>query len=139
MDDEYENIKQLFNETKFSANNLFDNLYCQECSLPLKDYGYDFYPFGKNEFTDLILCGKCAADYCGEDDYHFEEIENESEILTLTFINDEKVQNYKIQEITCEVLKSLALGMTEKDILNKYPNLSHQDILACYKFAAQRI
>jgi len=47
--------------------------------LPLRDYGCDFFPFGEREFTDLIFCGKCAADFCDEEDYHSEILKSNSE------------------------------------------------------------
>ena len=96
MDYEYETLKELFDELDSSAIKLFDSLNCQECSLPLKDYGCDLFLFGEDNFTDLIFCGKCAADYSGEEDYHSEiskddfgtiaesnEIENLSNIFPL--------------------------------------------------------
>lgn len=117
----------------------FMNFYCDKCSSSLEDYGAEPLIFGKDDFIDLILCGKCAADYLGEEDYHSEKIRNEFESIVLESSDDEQIRNCDIQKTTHEVLKSLALGMTEKEILNKYPNLSHKDILACYEFAVQRI
>ena len=37
-----------------------------------------------------------------------------------------------------DVLNWLALGQTEADILNDYPELESEDIRACLAFAAQR-
>jgi hypothetical protein len=90
MDDEYGNIKELLEELDVSATILFDNLYCQECSLPLKDYGYDFYLCGESDFIDLILCGKCAADYCGEEDYHSEKLKD---ILEINVVESNETEN----------------------------------------------
>lgn len=55
MRDDYEDLKALSNEPNSSARSQFENLSCQECNLPLKDYGYDSYPFGENDFADLII------------------------------------------------------------------------------------
>lgn len=35
-----------------------------------------------------------------------------------------------------DVLGYLAAGMTEEEILNDFPELEHEDILACFAFAA---
>jgi uncharacterized protein (DUF433 family) len=37
-----------------------------------------------------------------------------------------------------EVLGSLASGMTESEILGEFPQLTHEDLLACFAFAAER-
>lgn len=37
-----------------------------------------------------------------------------------------------------DVLSWLAEGMTEADIIEDYPELSHEDIAACLSFAANR-
>ncbi|HEX6751612.1 MAG TPA: DUF433 domain-containing protein [Longimicrobium sp.] len=37
-----------------------------------------------------------------------------------------------------DVLEYLASGMSEDEILNDFPYLEHEDILACLAFAAQR-
>ena len=37
-----------------------------------------------------------------------------------------------------DVLEYLASGMTEKEILDDFPDLTHDDILACLAFAADR-
>lgn len=37
-----------------------------------------------------------------------------------------------------DVLEYLASGMTEKEILDDFPYLTHEDILACLAFAADR-
>ena len=37
-----------------------------------------------------------------------------------------------------DVLGSLAGGMTEAAILVDFPQLSHEDVLACFAFAAER-
>ena len=37
-----------------------------------------------------------------------------------------------------DVLEYLASGMTEQEILNDFPYLTQQDILACLSFAAMR-
>ncbi len=37
-----------------------------------------------------------------------------------------------------DVLSYLASGMTEKEILDDFPALEHEDILACYAYAAER-
>ena len=37
-----------------------------------------------------------------------------------------------------DVLEYLASGMTEKEILDDFPDLTHEDILACLAFAADR-
>ena len=37
-----------------------------------------------------------------------------------------------------DVLSYLAAGMTEAEILEDFPSLEHEDILACYAYAAQR-
>jgi len=37
-----------------------------------------------------------------------------------------------------DVLEYLASGMTEKEILDDFPDLTRQDILACLAFAADR-
>jgi uncharacterized protein (DUF433 family) len=37
-----------------------------------------------------------------------------------------------------DVLDYLGSGMTEKDIIDDFPDLSAQDIQACLKFAAER-
>lgn len=36
-----------------------------------------------------------------------------------------------------DVLEYLAGGMTEAEVLEDFPELSHEDILACYAFAAE--
>ena len=118
----------------------FMNFYCDKCSSSLEDYGDEPLIFGKDDFVDLILCGRCATDYFAEEDYHSEKLRDEFEKIILKSIDDErKIQTLEMQKLTCEVLKSLALGMSEKDVLKKYPHLSRQNILACYEFAAQRI
>ena len=35
-----------------------------------------------------------------------------------------------------DVLSSLASGMTQEDVLGKYPELTREDILACLSYAA---
>ncbi|MCC5790896.1 MAG: DUF433 domain-containing protein [Opitutales bacterium] len=37
-----------------------------------------------------------------------------------------------------DVLSYLASGMTEAEILEDFPSLEHEDILACYAYAAAR-
>jgi uncharacterized protein (DUF433 family) len=37
-----------------------------------------------------------------------------------------------------DVLSYLAAGMTEPEILSDFPYLSHEDILACLSYAAER-
>ena len=37
-----------------------------------------------------------------------------------------------------DVLGYLASGMTYEDILNDFPYLTHEDILACLEYAAER-
>ncbi len=37
-----------------------------------------------------------------------------------------------------DVLGYLAAGMTEADVLADFPHLTHEDILACLAFAAER-
>ena len=38
----------------------------------------------------------------------------------------------------CDVLGYFASGMSEQEILADFPSLSHEDILACFAFAAER-
>ena len=37
-----------------------------------------------------------------------------------------------------DVLSYLASGMTEQEVLSDFPELTHDDILACLRFAADR-
>jgi uncharacterized protein (DUF433 family) len=37
-----------------------------------------------------------------------------------------------------DVLSYLASGMTEQEVLSDFPELTHEDILACLSFAADR-
>lgn len=37
-----------------------------------------------------------------------------------------------------DVLEYLASGMTEQEVLSDFPDLTHEDILACFAFAADR-
>jgi uncharacterized protein (DUF433 family) len=37
-----------------------------------------------------------------------------------------------------DVLSYLASGMTEQEVLDDFPELTHEDILACLSFAADR-
>ncbi len=37
-----------------------------------------------------------------------------------------------------DVLEYLASGMTEAEVLDDFPELTHEDILACFAFAADR-
>jgi uncharacterized protein (DUF433 family) len=37
-----------------------------------------------------------------------------------------------------DVFGYLAAGMTEQEILRDFPDLTHEDILACYAFVAER-
>jgi uncharacterized protein (DUF433 family) len=37
-----------------------------------------------------------------------------------------------------DVLSYLASGMSEQDVLSDFPELTHEDILACLSFAADR-
>ncbi len=37
-----------------------------------------------------------------------------------------------------DVLEYLASGMTEAEVLDDFPDLTHEDILACFAFAADR-
>ncbi|HWL15082.1 MAG TPA: DUF433 domain-containing protein [Opitutus sp.] len=37
-----------------------------------------------------------------------------------------------------DVFGYLASGMTEAEILNDFPDLTHEDILACFAFVAER-
>ena len=37
-----------------------------------------------------------------------------------------------------EVLGHLAAGMTEPDLLKEFPQLTHEDVLECLAFAAER-
>jgi len=37
-----------------------------------------------------------------------------------------------------DILSYLASGMTEQEVLADFPSLEHDDILACYAYAAER-
>ncbi len=37
-----------------------------------------------------------------------------------------------------EVLGALASGLTEAEVIAEFPQLAHEDILACFAFAAER-
>ena len=37
-----------------------------------------------------------------------------------------------------EVLGALATGMTEAEVIAEFPQLTHEDLLACFAFAAER-
>lgn len=37
-----------------------------------------------------------------------------------------------------DVLSYLAAGMTEEDLLKDFPYVTHEDVLACLSFAAER-
>jgi len=37
-----------------------------------------------------------------------------------------------------DVLSYLAAGMTEQEVLDDFPELTHDDILACFSYAADR-
>jgi uncharacterized protein (DUF433 family) len=37
-----------------------------------------------------------------------------------------------------EVLGALASGMTEAEVIAEFPQLTHDDVLACFAFAAER-
>jgi uncharacterized protein (DUF433 family) len=37
-----------------------------------------------------------------------------------------------------EVLGALASGMSEADVISEFPQLTHDDLLACFAFAAER-
>jgi len=37
-----------------------------------------------------------------------------------------------------DVLSYLASGMTEEEVLSDFPELTHEDVLACLSFAADR-
>ena len=37
-----------------------------------------------------------------------------------------------------EILGALATGMTEAEVIAEFPQLSHEDLLACFAFAAER-
>jgi uncharacterized protein (DUF433 family) len=37
-----------------------------------------------------------------------------------------------------DVLSYLAAGTTEAELLSEFPDLTHEDILACFAFAAER-
>lgn len=37
-----------------------------------------------------------------------------------------------------DILGYLASGMTEAEVLKDFPDLTHEDILACFAFAAER-
>ena len=37
-----------------------------------------------------------------------------------------------------EILGALATGMTEADVIAEFPQLTHEDLLACFAFAAER-
>jgi uncharacterized protein (DUF433 family) len=37
-----------------------------------------------------------------------------------------------------EVLGALASGMTEAEVIAEFPQLTHDDLLACFAFAAER-
>jgi uncharacterized protein (DUF433 family) len=37
-----------------------------------------------------------------------------------------------------DVLSYLAAGMTEEELLSDFPELTHEDILACFRFVADR-
>ncbi len=37
-----------------------------------------------------------------------------------------------------DVFGYLASGMSEQDVLRDFPELTHEDVLACYAFAADR-
>lgn len=37
-----------------------------------------------------------------------------------------------------DVLENLATGMSEAELLGSFPQLAHEDVLACFAFAAQR-
>jgi Protein of unknown function (DUF433) len=140
MSNEDDDLREALFELNSFAGSVFDNLYCQECSSSLEDYGCDSLLFGEKNFADLILCGKCAADFFGEEDYHSEKPKKNSETIIVELKDGERNARTRImQKMSCDVLKSLALGMTEKDILKKFPHLKHEDILACFAFAADRI
>lgn len=93
MTNKDDDLREALFELNSFAGSGFDSFYCQECNLPLKDYGYDSYPFGENDFADLLFCGKCAADYCGEEDYHCERLKNDSETIVLKFNKIESLAN----------------------------------------------
>lgn len=38
----------------------------------------------------------------------------------------------------CEVLSCLGSGMSEKEILSDFPDLTHEDVLAALRYAADR-
>ncbi len=140
MRDGYEDLKELLSELNLVAVNLFINLYCNECNLSLEDYGYEPLVFGENDvFADNTLCGKCAADYYGEEDYHSERFRDKNENIIFEPNDDKRKARIRgMQTTVYEVLKSLASGMTERDIFKKFPRLTHKDILACLDFAAER-
>jgi uncharacterized protein (DUF433 family) len=37
-----------------------------------------------------------------------------------------------------EVLGALASGLTEAEVIGEFPQLTHEDLLACFAFAAER-
>ena len=37
-----------------------------------------------------------------------------------------------------EILGALATGMTEAEVIAEFPQLTHEDLLACFAFAAER-
>lgn len=142
MEDEHKELKEIILQTNSYFLNPFVNFCCDECSLPLEDYGCEPLIFSEsNSFADRLLCYKCSADFFGEDDYHYEKVETDYENIIVVESTKQGMQARirGMQTMVCDVFKSLALGMTEKDILKKYPHLTHKDILACYAFAAERI
>ena len=141
MEDEYKKTDAIKLITNSYFINPFDNYCCDECSLPLKDYGCEPLIFGENDcFTDRVLCYKCSADFFGEDDYHSEKTHNKAKnkSINTTQILNIKGKTTETQSTVRDIFRSFAIGMSEKEILTKF-NLSHKDILACYAFAAERI
>lgn len=105
-DDLRDTLKELISPTL----NPFMNFYCDKCSSSLEDYGDEPLIFGKEDFVDLILCSRCAADYFAEEDYHSEKTRREFENTIFESANDKrKSQTREIQKTTYDVLKSLAL------------------------------
>ncbi len=115
---------------------------CIECCLPLADYGYNAVFIAGDNDTYIIreYCDLHAVEYCPENDY-FLEVETNYENIIVYEPNkrDSQARIRGMQTTVNDILKSLASGMTEKEILKKNPFLTHRDILACFAFAAERI
>lgn len=134
-----DDLNTVLSTLKSPCKSQLDGFLCEECSLPLKDYGCEPLIFGENDsFIDHFLCYKCAADFFGEEDYHSEESKRSENTIIEPNKQDSRARIRGMQTTVYEVLKSLASGMTESDIFKKFPCLTHKDILACLDFAAER-